>query len=229
MRCLAAFISEIGLLHRKGLPFLRLLFDHWQREETDQLRQIANALTPLRYPNIRIKVLAEWDPVSAMGLPFEFRKRKLSFVNEKVPDIVDNAFVALALNEKRPSFKPLLWTKSNQNTKVKQCAFVGSHSDIGGGHPDAGLSTTSLLWMVSQINTACDARINWVGLIQFPTPLPTSLLMNRRAVGPRKSRNFSIKNLTLAEGTPNYYKGCRRAFCSQFTKGILTSLSRDGG
>lgn len=228
MRCLAAFIGEIGLLNRKGLPFLRILFDHWWREETKHLRRLAKALAHVRHP-IRIKVLAEWDPVSAMGLPFGSRKRQLAFVHEKVPPIVDNAFVAVSLNEKRPRFKPLLWKKSDQNTTVKQCAFLGCHSDIGGGHSDAGLSTISLLWMVSQISTACHARLDWAALIQFPTPLPTSLLKDGRAVKPGKNRKFFIKNFVLAEGTPNFYKSCRRAICLPFAKDLLTSLLPDCG
>lgn len=75
---------------------------------------------------VRIRVLAEWDTVSAMG---GFRKRKLSFVNDVVPSKVDHAFLAVALNEKRKSFQPMLWTKVTGNTKVKQCAFVGCHSE----------------------------------------------------------------------------------------------------
>lgn len=206
---MAAFISKVGLLRRKGLPFLHLLFDHWRRQETKELERISEALNPLRYNDVRIKVLAEWDPVSAMGLPLKFWKRELSFVDDKVPDRVDNAFVALALNEKRPGFKPLHWkTKSNDNTTVKQCGFMGSHSDIGGGNPDPGLSTVSLLWMISQISAACDARFDSTALLQFLTPLQSSLLGVENPLLPGRNPKLRLKNLSSTEGTFNHHKIC---------------------
>lgn len=225
VRCLAAFIDKVGLLRRKGLPFLRLLFDHWLRQKTDQLNIMAEALNPLRYTGVRIKVLAEWDPVSAMGLPFGFRTRKFSFIDDKVPDVVENAFVAIALNEKRPSFKPLLWKKAVRETTVKQCGFIGSHSDIGGGNADSGLSTVSLLWMISQITAACDTQFDSTTLLQFLTPLQSSLLGHERAVGPGTNRKLYLKNLSSTEGTPNHTTSCQGAVYLTYMKDTLPSLS----
>ncbi|OCL14467.1 hypothetical protein AOQ84DRAFT_258435, partial [Glonium stellatum] len=72
VRCLASFISEVGLLRRKGLTFLRILFQHWLLQETGPLKDKIDTLKKGPFNLLRsakIKVLAEWDTVSAMGLP----------------------------------------------------------------------------------------------------------------------------------------------------------------
>ncbi|PVH92738.1 hypothetical protein DM02DRAFT_266774 [Periconia macrospinosa] len=139
VRCLANFISKVGLLRRQGLPFLRPLFRLWKRGETTKLNQMADVLTSLHLEGVKIEILAEWDTVSAMGLPLGFWKRELSSVQDdlnKVLEAVKNAFLAFALDEKRPRFKPMLWMNAPKaGTIVKQCAFIGCHSDIGGGEP----------------------------------------------------------------------------------------------
>lgn len=179
VRCLAHFISTVGLLRRKGLAFLRTIFRGWKKwgEASTNEKQIwksrldkkLRALRDLSYDKVRIKILAEWDPVSAIGLPLGLWKEKFSFVNDKVPAKVDHALVALALDEKRPMFKPRQWhdREENGNTDVQQCAFVGCHSDVGGGVPDVGLSTASLLWMVSKIEEVSDAKFDKSTLLQF--------------------------------------------------------------
>ncbi|KAK8034155.1 hypothetical protein PG993_009150 [Apiospora rasikravindrae] len=105
----------------------------------------------------RIKVLAEWDTVSSLGL----WGNSLSFVGNKVPENVDNAFLAVSLHEKRKKFSPMLWgSEENRGTKtnIKQCIFAGCHSDIGGGNPDPALSMASFFWMVGQIkDCGCQA------------------------------------------------------------------------
>ncbi|OMP89336.1 hypothetical protein BK809_0006060 [Diplodia seriata] len=205
IRCLADFISKVGLLRRKGLPFLRMLFDHWRRNETSELDKKATALDALRYTGVRIKVLAEFDTVSAMGLPLGFWKRELSFVEDEVPRAVDNAFFAFALDEKRPSFSPMLWrSKAHSKTIVKQCGFVGCHSDIGGGNPDAGLSTVSLMWMIARIKDTCLAEFDETALFQFITPLQSSFLRDENDVGrrvwPGTRRELFVENLSSTEG-----------------------------
>lgn len=72
-------------------------------------------------------------------------------MKDTVPENVQNAFLAIALNERRGSFKPMVYTKARRGTNVTQCVFCGCHSDIGGGNLDAGLSTVSLLWMAAKI------------------------------------------------------------------------------
>lgn len=141
---------------------------------------------------ITIKVLAEWDTVSAVRSVWPWKKKKLSFVKDKVPQNVEHVFHAVAMHEKRKSFRPMLWKeKVASHTKVEQCAFVGCHSDIGGGTADPGLSTLTLLWMVSRIEGVCGAGFDYEALLPFVTPLQASSTKNR----------MQLNNLAITKGT----------------------------
>ncbi|KAI0554544.1 hypothetical protein F4679DRAFT_596478 [Xylaria curta] len=172
VRCLADFISQVGLLQRKTLPFLSVLFQRWMgmKEEPDRERmksEIRKMNQTFSVP-VKITVLAEWDTVSAIG-HVGWRK-KFSFMKETVPENVQNAFLAIALNERRGSFKPMVYTRARLGTNVAQCVFSGCHSDIGGGNLDAGLSTVSLLWMAAKIQGACRASFDHGALLQMVQP-----------------------------------------------------------
>ncbi|QKX60157.1 uncharacterized protein TRUGW13939_07300 [Talaromyces rugulosus] len=172
VRCLADLISQIGLLRRKNLPFLSVLFNRWMETrdtlERQQMKVHILGIDNFSHP-VRIKVLAEWDPVSAIGL-LGWKKR-FSFVQDTVPAAVDKAYVAVALDEKRFSFKPMLWTRSaDSKTEFEQCCFSGCHGDIGGGNIDAGLSTASLLWMVAKVRNASDASFDQEALLDMVQP-----------------------------------------------------------
>jgi hypothetical protein len=84
---------------------------------------------------------------------------RLSFVNEKLESNIDYAFHALSLHERRNRFSPELWISSG-STELKQCWFLGHHSDVGGGNPDAGLANISLLWMIAQLDTFTKLRFD---------------------------------------------------------------------
>lgn len=205
VRCLAAFISDIGLLRRKALPFLLTLFKAWLNRDKNLIKNTKEALRGLLFEG-EVTVLAEWDTVGAMGLPFlPWPHKLLSLVNDEVPSKVKHAFLAFALNEQRPSFVPMLWRKKGSGSRdVKQCAFLGSHSDVGGGNQDAGLSTVSLLWMISQIRRVCGARFDDGALLEMFTPLQYSLFGNLvegpRMFWPRPTPRLYVQNSLSTEG-----------------------------
>jgi hypothetical protein len=58
---------------------------------------------------------------------------------------------ALAIDEHRPDFKPTLWSPNSNQQRIEQRWFAGSHSDIGGGRAESGLSAFSYQWMVSEL------------------------------------------------------------------------------
>jgi uncharacterized protein (DUF2235 family) len=95
-------------------------------------------------------------------------------VDNSVPQIVDKVFHALALNERRALFKPNIWSDSSNNRgndlNIKQCWFLGAHSDIGGGYEDIGLANLSLIWMVAQLKTYTYLKISDHSLKQLLLP-----------------------------------------------------------
>ena len=105
---------------------------------------------------VHIKACAVWDTVKSLGFPWPKRvphkeSKKYDFVNYKLTPNIENAFQALSLDERRWHFPPVIWSKSHQKQALKQCWFLGSHSDIGGGYRNAGFANISLCWMISQL------------------------------------------------------------------------------
>lgn len=70
------------------------------------------------------------------------------------PAEIENAFQALALDERRAPFSPTLWNipSDNKKTNLIQCWFPGIHVNIGGGSDD-GLKRTPKGDLESMANT----------------------------------------------------------------------------
>lgn len=105
-----------------------------------------------------IAFVGVWDTVAAYGLPLDELTRgiddwvwPLSMPNYRLSPKVKTARHALALDEERDSFHPLLWEEAkdgeNSPTDLLQVWFPGVHSNIGGGYPDDTLSLVPLEWM----------------------------------------------------------------------------------
>ena len=109
-------------------------------------------------PGALIEFMGVWDTVDAVGLPV----RAAEFVNTviynfKFPDrtlstSVGHACHALALDEERESFAPVLWNESltQDPGRIEQVWFAGVHSNVGGGYPRHGMSLLTLDWMMAK-------------------------------------------------------------------------------
>ncbi len=108
---------------------------------------------------VKIKFLGCYDTVAALGLPIRwisaildgipgFRHR---FHNFKLSDSVENAYQALAIDDERRIFKPILWDAEHKShQKISQVWFAGMHTDVGGGYEITDLSDITLVWMTEQ-------------------------------------------------------------------------------
>lgn len=103
---------------------------------------------------VNVKFLGVWDTVGALGIPVKlfdsFNGDRYQFHDTTVSSIVDNAYHALAIDEKRKPFTPTLWKTKSGRTHTEQSWFAGVHSDIGGGYREAGLSHIALRWMADK-------------------------------------------------------------------------------
>ena len=155
-QCLAAFISDAGLLQKQHLYYLRGLFTLWSLQKVSggekRFQDEKSRLERLGLLHqVAVTACAVWDTVSSLGGLLQLPPRPLAFVGKTVPARVKNAFQALALDEKRHSFRPVLWKgPANKAACVSQCWFLGSHRDVG-GNGDAALGTLSFLWMVGKL------------------------------------------------------------------------------
>lgn len=64
------------------------------------------------------------------------------------------AFHALAIDERRKWFRPLLWrTQATADQTIEQVWFAGAHSDVCGGYAEHGLADLTLRWMIDKANS----------------------------------------------------------------------------
>ncbi|KAI0166759.1 hypothetical protein GGR52DRAFT_555423 [Hypoxylon sp. FL1284] len=171
VQCLASFISQTGMFQKQHLYYLRGMFALWKNQN---FSRVGSSRKPVRerleshvkmfmeedlLHKVKIKACAIWDTVSALGLPTPW-PRPLSFVGKEIPKAVEHAFQALALDETRARFEPCVWDSQEcSKTYVRQCWFLGSHTDVG-GNGDAYLGTVTLVWIIGQLREKTNATFN---------------------------------------------------------------------
>ena len=149
-RSIAGLIGQVGLLTKKGLNTLPEVFEDVQhRRDPRYIPKNPNVPFPnkpsaddpmyaeelehrgLTRLDIPIKAIAVWDTVGSLGAPRvgwltkvglqSKESREMSFYDTKLSDCIENAFQALALDEKRSAFSPAVWEKPEGNrTTLRQ-------------------------------------------------------------------------------------------------------------
>jgi uncharacterized protein (DUF2235 family) len=125
----------------------------------------------------RAKFIGVWDTVGSLGVPvgglFQFINKRWSFHDMTLSSWVDNAFQALAVDERRKPFRPSVWERSpNAKDQVlEQVWFAGVHSNVGGSYAEAGLSDITLLWMAAKAE-GCGLAIDRSALATVNNPRP---------------------------------------------------------
>ncbi|QIW95166.1 hypothetical protein AMS68_000684 [Peltaster fructicola] len=191
-RSIAGLIDNIGLLTKEGLPYLAEVFRDIQHQHDEHYRpkhpdvpfhnkidytgrSYGRELERLHLTRlgINIKVVGVFDTVGALGTPKigwlrrvglqSSASRELSFYDTSLSDCVENAFQALALDERRYAFQPTLWEKHPDNTStLRQVWFPGAHSNVGGGYDDQQIANITLAWMMSQCSPFLDFNPDYI-------------------------------------------------------------------
>lgn len=155
VRSLAGLVSLVGLLRKGDLDKMGKVWDFYRtppekrREDAIHVDWIAD-----RRPDIDL--LGVWDTVGALGIPGNglgrISRRKHEFHDVTLGRKVLRAFQALAVDERRATFEPAIWDtrRAEPRQEVEQVWFVGAHSNVGGGYPDATLSEQAFLWMTDK-------------------------------------------------------------------------------
>lgn len=187
-RSIAGLIGEVGLLTKKGLFALPEVFEDVQhRRDPKYVPKNPNAPFPHkpsanspRYAEelerrgmtrlgIKVKAIGVWDTVGSLGTPRigwltkvglqSSESKEMAFYDTKLSNCIENAFQALALDERRSAFSPAVWEKPEGNrTTLRQVWFPGVHSNVGGGYDDQQLANITLAWMMSQLQDMLDMR-----------------------------------------------------------------------
>ena len=105
--------------------------------------------------DIEISFMGVWDTVDAVGLPFHLSDfintviYRFKFRDHKLSELVKHACHALAIDDDRHSFHPILWDEKDETPgRIEQVWFSGAHSNVGGGYPKQGMSLVALEWMM---------------------------------------------------------------------------------
>ncbi|MBL8551931.1 MAG: DUF2235 domain-containing protein [Hyphomonadaceae bacterium] len=108
--------------------------------------------------DLRIRFIGVWDTVGALGmprlLPFIPRNKSYEFHDTALSRAVQYARHAVAIDERRASFAPTLWSNveavnpPGQKPRVLQTWFPGDHGAVGGCRAQRTLSNCSLLWVI---------------------------------------------------------------------------------
>ena len=159
VRSLAGVIDRIGLLKAEHATVrnIRTAYRHYQVTPDSDSASIFSR--KFCHEHLPIEMVGVWDTVKALGmrLPFVWKGSELrhAFHNHELSRTVQNGFHAIALNETREVFTPVMWeTPDHWEGRLEQVWFRGSHGDVGGqlGGFEAArpLANISLIWMLER-------------------------------------------------------------------------------
>jgi uncharacterized protein (DUF2235 family) len=123
-RSLAGLITKCGLLKSGGAMGVKQLYARYQHSDADTIWQLwdngdGGKNTVERFlikysQRVPIKVVAVWDTVGALGLPFGnipgVSRSSFGWLHTGLRVPIENAYHAMAIDEHRRAFAPTLWT-----------------------------------------------------------------------------------------------------------------------
>jgi uncharacterized protein (DUF2235 family) len=159
VRSLAGVIERVGLLRAEQATVrnVRQAYRHYQWEKDGPA---ARAFSRAHcHAAAEIEMIGVWDTVKALGLRLPLvwmlAERRHAFHNHALGPLVRHGYHALALDETREGFEPVLWRcPPDRQGCVEQVWFRGAHGDIGGQldgfEPARPLANIPLVWMLEK-------------------------------------------------------------------------------
>ncbi len=162
-RSLAGLIRNCGILERRFRDLVPQAYELYRRRDpasgprAKEARLFRETYSYEReHGPMRITFIGVWDTVGSLGIPIgplgwlSRRVLRLQFHDVQLSTFVENAFQALAIDERRRAFQPAIWEQQAEargRQRLEQVWFAGVHSSVGGGAADAGLSDVAFEWM----------------------------------------------------------------------------------
>lgn len=160
VRSLAGVVNLVGLV-RADQATVRAVRQAYRHYRAGGQGAASAAFSRLyTHADVQIEAVAVWDTVKALGLrlPVLWRwgERRHRFHNHALGPHVRRGYHALALDETRNAYAPVMWDcPPDWQGEMRQVWFRGSHGDIGGqlGGFDAArpLSNIPLVWMLDRL------------------------------------------------------------------------------
>lgn len=210
VRSLAGIIDRVGLVRSDHATVrnIRQAYRHYQAGGRGPVAEAFRA--GFCHPEAPIEAVAVWDTVKSLGLRipliWQLLEDRHRFHNHALGASVRHGFHALALDETRRAYAPVMWhCPPGWSGHVEQVWFRGCHGDIGGqlggrlwARP---LSNISLVWMLERIER-CGVALpdGWRGRFEQDVTAPTTgtwsgwgkffVLRERRLIGQDRSERL---------------------------------------
>ena len=158
VRSLAGAIDRVGLLKPEHATVRNIQQAYRQYEDPPDPETAAAFRAAFCHEAVPIEMIGVWDTVKALGMKFPGLTRLFAraheFHNHSLGACVKAGYHALARNEMRQAFKPVLWDTKGFEGQVEQVWFRGTHGDIGGHltgyHPARPLANIPFVWMMEK-------------------------------------------------------------------------------
>jgi uncharacterized protein (DUF2235 family) len=159
-RSVAGYMAACGLLTAANCTTEREEAA-WRYYRTDRKYRSPGDELDLRkfcHPDVRIKCVAVFDTVGALGIPGALNwiaRWRFAFHDTQLNMSVENCFHAVSIDEKRMTFVATMWELpfnfEGDLPNVQQVWFPGVHGDIGGGYTESDLCNVALDWIILKL------------------------------------------------------------------------------
>lgn len=166
VRSLSSFIHYFGILPKSRPELIKKAYKIYKKHKHEAADSAHRHHTMPKADDFvrrhhtlwtRIKFIGCFDTVAALGLPFKTASAILDnipgfrheFHDFFLSESIENAYHALAIDDERKTFHPILWdaTVDEEYQNLRQVWFSGTHTDVGGGYEEQKLSDIPLVWM----------------------------------------------------------------------------------
>jgi hypothetical protein len=157
VRTLAGFMNKFGLIQKEDDYYVPEIYDCYETNQGPDSPAWIKAFHNVRgvHPCPPIRFIGVWDTVGALGAPGflgQFlNKDKYKYHDVGLNSHIENAYHAVAIDERRKPFAPNLWTRpAGWTGQLEQAWFPGVHCNVGGGYTPDGLANEALNWIVEK-------------------------------------------------------------------------------
>lgn len=157
VRTLAGFMSKVGLVQKDDDYYIPEIYACYESSQGPGSAGWSRAFHNVQgtRPCPPIKFIGVWDTVGALGAPGflgqVFNRKKYQYHDIGLNAHIQNAYQALAIDERRKPFAPAVWRRpAGWGGTLEQAWFPGVHSNVGGGYSPDGLANEALHWMVEK-------------------------------------------------------------------------------
>ena len=157
VRTLLGFMNLVGMVQKDDDYYIPEIYGCYQHGQGPGSPEWIKAFHNVKDtgPCPPIKFIGVWDTVGSLGPPGILgqvvNRNKYQYHDVGLNLHIENAYHALAIDERRKPFAPSIWKRANGFTgKLEQAWFPGVHSNVGGSCTPDGLANEALHWMVEK-------------------------------------------------------------------------------